>query len=87
VKMLLASNLSATPVVQEQQLLSKLKEAHVCAEDRLRLRIVGRRLLVDGFVASLDQKIAVEAACRQFAPSIRVVNRLRVAWVGVDSVA
>jgi hypothetical protein len=66
-------------LVQEEELFRKLQAARVCASDRLRLTVDGRRLFVDGFVESLDEKLQAERACRELAPWSTVVNRLRVA--------
>ena len=73
------SDRSSSPLLREEELLEKLLAAGACKPDRVRLTMAGRRLFVDGFVDSLDQKLQAERACRQLAPGSTVVNRLRVA--------
>ena len=73
------SDRSSSPLLREEELLEKLREAGACKPDRVQLIVAGRWLFVDGFVDSLDQKLLAERACRQFAPGSTVVNRLRVA--------
>jgi len=73
------SDRSSSPLLREEELLEKLREASACKPDRVQLIVAGRWLFVDGFVDSLDQKLLAERACRQFAPGSTVVNRLRVA--------
>jgi hypothetical protein len=75
------SDRSSSPLLQEEELLEKLLAAGACKPDRVRLMMAGRRLFVDGFVDSLDQKLQAERACRQLAHGCTVVNRLRVAAV------
>ncbi len=78
-KELRLANGSSSPLMQEKELLRRLRAASICAPERLRLTINGRWLFVDGFVESLAQKLEAERACRELAPSSTVVNRLRVA--------
>lgn len=68
-----------SPVAREEELLRKLRAAGICSRQRLRLMIAGRRLFLDGFVDSLDEKVRAEQACRELAQGSTVVNRLRVA--------
>lgn len=72
---------SSSPLLLEEELLRKLRAAGVCAPDRLRVRVAGRWLFVDGFVDSLNEKLQAERTCRELAPGTIVVNRLRVAAV------
>ena len=72
---------SASPLKREEELLSRLLAAGVCGPERLRLTIAGRRLFLDGFVHSVDQKFRVERACCRLALGRTVVNRLRVAAI------
>lgn len=78
-KIVRLADLSSSPLAREAELLRKLQMAQVCSLERLRLTIAGRRLFVDGFVGSVDEKLRVEKACRDLAPESYLVNRLRVA--------
>lgn len=69
----------SSPLTREVELLRKLQAATVGGTERLRLTIAGRRLFLDGFVDSVDQKLRAEKACRVLAPECAIVNRLRVA--------
>lgn len=71
--------LSPSPRAHEEELLRKLLELGVCGPEALRLTIAGRRLFIDGFVESLQDKLETEKACREMAAGWAVVNRLRVA--------
>jgi hypothetical protein len=73
------SDRSSSPLLQEEELLEKLRACGACKPDRVRLTMAGRWLFVDGFVDSLEQKLQAERACRQLAHGCTVVNRLRVA--------
>jgi hypothetical protein len=77
-KVLRLANGSANPLAREEELLIALEAAGACSCHLLRLTISGRRLFLDGFVESLDQKLRAEQACRELAPESTVVNRLRV---------
>ena len=77
-KVLRLADSSISPLVREEELFRMLQAAATCSTERLRLTIDGRRLLLDGFVESLDQKLQAERTCRQLAPQSTVVNRLRV---------
>lgn len=68
-----------SPLMQEAELIRRLREEGVCSPDRMRIAIAGRLLFVDGFVDSLDEKLRAERACRRFMPGATVVNRLRIA--------
>lgn len=89
------ADLSSNPLAREAELLLKLHTAGVCGLDRLRLTIAGRRLFVDGFAGSVDEKLKIERACRELTPESYLVNRLRVAvaeepmttWAGRVQVA
>lgn len=70
---------SSNPLAQELDLLQRLQAAAACDTERLRLTIEGRRLMLDGFVGSVDEKFQLEVACRELAPGSLLVNRLRVA--------
>lgn len=70
---------SLSPLVQELELLQRLQAATAGGTERLRLRISGRQLFLDGYVESLDQKAQVEQACRTLARQSILVNRLRIA--------
>ena len=70
---------SSNPLAQELDLLQRLQAAAACDTERLRLTIEGRRLMLDGFVGSVDEKFQLEEACRELAPGSVLVNRLRVA--------
>ena len=73
------TELSTSPLVREEEILQMLRRSGICAAERLRVTVAGRRLLLDGFVDSVDQKHQVEMACREFAHGSAIVNRLRVA--------
>ncbi len=65
-------------IARELELLGRLEAGGACT-DQLRLIIAGRRLFLDGFVESLDEKLQAEQVCDELTPGITVVNRLRVA--------
>jgi len=69
----------ASPLAREEELARRLRAADVCRSATVRLTVAGRRLFVDGFVASLREKLKVESVCRRLAPDSQLVNRLRVA--------
>jgi len=77
----------ASPLLQEKELLIRLQKAEVYHIEELRLFIAGRRVFLDGFVASIRDKRQVEDACRKMAPDVDVINRLRVASIGVRDVS
>ena len=79
-KILHLADASANPLAREEELLLALQAAGACSCQQLRLTIAGRRLFLDGFVESLDQKLRAEQACRELAPNNTVVNRLRVGF-------
>ncbi len=78
-KVLRLANNSTSPLAREEELFRKLQAAAICCTERLRLTIAGRRLFLDGFVESLDQKLQAERICQELALGSTVVNRLRVA--------
>lgn len=78
-KVLRLVDLESRPLAREEELLRRLREADVCRCAAVRLTVSGRRLLVDGFVASVEEKFLVESVCRQLAPESDLINRLRVA--------
>ncbi len=73
-------DLHASPLAREQELLRQLRATEVCSSDTVRLTVAGRRLFVDGFVNSVEEKFLVETVCRKLAPQSDVINRLRVAF-------
>ena len=78
-KVLRPADESTSPLAREEELFRKLQAAAICCTEQLRLTIAARRLFLDGFVESLDQKLRAEQTCRELAPGSTVVNRLRVA--------
>jgi hypothetical protein len=70
---------SSSPLALEEEILRELSLTGLRLPERLRLTITGRRLIVDGFVDSVQEKYQVEKACRTLAPGRTVINRLRVA--------
>ncbi len=77
----------ASSLLQEKELLIRLQKAEVYHIEELRLAIAGRRVFLDGFVASVRDKRRVEDACRKLAPDVDLINRLRVASIGVRDVS
>ena len=75
------------PLLQEKEFLSKLQKAEVFYTEELRLAIAGRRVFLDGFVASVRDKWQVEDTCRKLAPDVDLINRLRVASVDIRDVS
>jgi hypothetical protein len=73
------TELSTSPVAREEELLRALGMSGICATERLRVTIAGRRLLLDGFADSVDEKHRVERACKELSIGSAIVNRLRVA--------
>lgn len=69
----------ANPLAREEALLRRLRTAMVRTSTTVRLTVAGRRLFVDGFVASVEEKFQVESVCRRLAPDSDLINRLRVA--------
>jgi len=57
-----------SPLLQEKELLSRLQKVEVYYTEELRLGIAGRRVFLDGFVASVRDKWQVEDTCRKLAP-------------------
>ena len=78
-KVLRPADESDTPLAREEELLRRLQAVGACRTDLLRLTIADNRLFLDGFVASLDQKLQAERVCQELAQGSTVVNRLRVA--------
>ena len=78
-RVLRLADLESSPLVREEELLRQLRAAEVCSSTTVRLTVSGRRLFVDGFVASVEEKFQVEGVCRQLAPDSDLINRLRVA--------
>lgn len=74
------------PLVLEQELVSRLKDAGVYSAGELRLRVFGRKVLIDGFISDVERKSVVEQVCREGAGRLAVVNRLRVARSDDDPV-
>lgn len=68
-----------SPLAREEELLASLRAAALCSYRTLRLTVAGRKLLLDGFVASVEEKLQVERVCRRLAPDEDLINRLRVA--------
>jgi hypothetical protein len=68
-----------SPLLQEKELLTRLQKAEVYHIEEFRIAIAGRRVFLDGFVASVREKRQVENTCRKLAPDVDLINRLRVA--------
>lgn len=68
-----------SPLAREGELLASLRAAELCSYRTLRLTVAGRKLLLDGFVASVEEKLQVERVCRRLALDEDLINRLRVA--------
>ncbi len=75
------------PLAREEALLRRLRTAMVRSSTTVRLTVAGRRLFVDGFVASVEEKFQVENVCRRLAPDSDVINRLRVAFTAERQVS
>lgn len=69
---------SQSSMTLERAVAAKLRESGLGEGNSLRVRLLGQRLIVDGFVADLKDKAEAEAICRQWAPGKTVVNRLRL---------
>lgn len=84
-KVLRLADLARSPLLQEEDLRHGLRDLAPCDCSNVRLTVTERVLFVDGFVASVDEKLMVETVCRKLAPDTNVVNRLRIAAGEGDS--
>jgi hypothetical protein len=67
------------PLALERELSARLRDSGVYSPSTVRLRVLERQLVIEGFVSDVQQKTAIERVCRGCASGLAVVNRLRVA--------
>jgi hypothetical protein len=84
-RVLRLADLATSPLVREEEFRRRLDAAGVCDSSKVRLTVTAHGLFVDGFVASVYEKLSVERACERLAPAYNIVNRLRVAAAEGDS--
>lgn len=70
---------SLSPILREEELMEELRAAGLSRPEWLHLTIAGRRLFLDGYADSLDEKFETEETIKHIAPDCLVINRLRVA--------
>ena len=78
---------SRNPMVLEREMLNKLRLIHASDDCSLQVRFLGQRLVLDGYVGDVATKFRIEETCREAAPQITILNRLRVGLSGDSAVS